>query len=77
MPKDAARIYLRVLDIRLEWLQSISERDARAEGAPFEGSYKAGFMRLWDSINKKRGFAWENNPLVWSVRFETTQRLEL
>ena len=27
------------------------------------------FERLWDSINKKRGFGWESNPWVWVVKF--------
>lgn len=36
MPKDAARIFLRVTDIRVERLQDITEEQARAEGAePF------------------------------------------
>ena len=33
MPKEAARIFLRVTDIRVEHLQDISEEDAIAEGA--------------------------------------------
>ncbi len=33
MPKRHARIWLRVLDVRVERLQELSEQDARAEGA--------------------------------------------
>lgn len=36
MPKEAARIFLRVTDVRMEQLQDITEEQARAEGAmPF------------------------------------------
>jgi len=28
------------------------------------------FVKLWDSINAKRGFGWEVNPWVWVVTFE-------
>ena len=33
MPREAARIFLRVLDLRVERLQEITEDDAKAEGA--------------------------------------------
>jgi len=29
---------------------------------------------FWDSINKKRGYGWSNNPWVWVYEFE---RIEL
>ena len=28
------------------------------------------FEKLWNSINKKRGFGWDVNPWVWVVEFE-------
>ena len=28
------------------------------------------FYTLWDSINKKRGFGWDQNPWVWVVEFK-------
>ena len=31
---------------------------------------KASFKSLWDSINKKRGFGWDENPWVWVVEFK-------
>ena len=34
MPKEAARIFLRVTDVRVERLRDITDEDARAEGAP-------------------------------------------
>jgi len=30
---------------------------------------KGSFSRLWDMINGKRGYSWENNPWVWVYEF--------
>lgn len=84
MPKWASRIKLRVLDIRVEHVQAISEEDAEAEGVKLmyddpnrvdrrHPKYREGFHTLWDSINGKRDggdFAWDKDPLVWVVEFE-------
>ena len=32
------------------------------------------FRDLWDSINAKRGYGWDENPWVVAVTFETQQR---
>jgi len=32
--------------------------------------YKNGFATLWDSINRKRGFGWDQNPWVWVIDFK-------
>jgi hypothetical protein len=32
----------------------------------------AKFRDLWDSINAKRGFGWDENPWVWVVEFKST-----
>lgn len=37
-------------------------------------SAKTDFIALWDSINAKRGYYWEDNPLVWVIEF---RRVEL
>jgi hypothetical protein len=31
------------------------------------------FCELWDSINSKRGYAWDTNPWVWVLTFEVTK----
>jgi len=65
MPRQAARITLEVEDVRLDWLQLITEDDARAEGV---GS-RTEFAQLWDGINAERGYPWKDDPQVWVVRF--------
>ena len=31
------------------------------------------FRRLWDSINKPRGFGWDENPWVWCISFKPAE----
>lgn len=77
MPKEAARIWLEVTDVRVERLQEITEEDARAEGVKAYGpnncsgtSARIAFAQLWDSLNEKRGYEWRVNPWVWVIEFE-------
>lgn len=76
MPKAAARIFLRVQNVRVEKLQDISERDCVREGIGKHCTreYKRpAFIRLWDSLNSKREdgkYAWDKNPWVWVIEFE-------
>lgn len=86
MPDWAARITLRVTDVRVERVQDISESGAIGEGVDVYSHGGAGlnyvvnnmtarepvdaFELLWDSINAKRGFSWDSNPWVWVVEFE-------
>jgi len=34
-----------------------------------EWTFREHFAELWDSINSKRGFGWDENPLVWVITF--------
>lgn len=76
MPKVAARIWLEVVNVRLERLQEIRENDAKAEGvAPHPNPhmyypYCEVFVTLWDSLNEKRGYGWDVNPWVWVIEFK-------
>jgi len=74
MPRWASRIMLRVVDIRVERLQEITEEDAKAEGVAgwhdtTDGTiYRPEFQLLWDRINGKRA-PWASNPWVWVIGF--------
>ena len=81
MPKEAARIWLKVMDVRVERLQDINDKEAEKEGFPLEkeihyteeGCPTNDFAELWDSTIKKKDldrYGWENNPWVWVVEFD-------
>jgi hypothetical protein len=82
MPREAARIFLRITDVRVERVQVITAQDAKREGmfAPYIAS-KTGYeteMRgevrdYWDYLNTKRGYGWDHNPWVWVIEFERTE----
>lgn len=79
MPKEAARIFLRVTDVRVERLQDITERQAEKEGCVDDIEYCVGnsarghFTELWDTTIKKdqlQIYGWNANPYVWVIEFE-------
>jgi hypothetical protein len=75
MPRSASRITLEVLDITPERLYNISLKDIQAEGLPTsndfdEDEYRGHFQELWDSINSKKGYGWNENPWVWVISFK-------
>lgn len=76
MPKAACRLFLEITDIRVEWLQDISEADAKAEGVKAEGAltHYYWFEQLWKSINGAD--SWNNNPWVWVISFKRIEKPE-
>ncbi|MDO5399312.1 MAG: hypothetical protein Q4G33_15465 [bacterium] len=77
MPKEAARIFLRVTEVRVERLQDITDEEAEKEGCNDYTSTACGFPYMWDNTVKKTDIAsygWNANPWVWVIEFE---RLEV
>jgi len=80
MPKWVARIFLEVVSVRAERLQVITGEEAIREGWPrnielfpninTQSKALTWFKHLWDSINAKRGYPWDNNNWVWSYEFK-------
>jgi len=70
MPKEAARIFLRVTDVRVERVNNITVPDCEAEGVTVPFCTRENFVKLWNSINEKRGYGWDVNPWVWIYEFE-------
>ncbi len=81
MPKEAARIFLRVTGVRVERLQEITEDGAVAEGiAPKGGNFALDdFESLWDTTIKpadRDKYGWIANPWVWVIEFERAEKPE-
>ena len=92
MPKEAARIWLKVKDVRVERLQEIAEEHAQKEGCQGtfvgDGSCMGSgwdvspvdeFSKLWDSTIKKselNRYGWDANPWVWVIEFERCEKPE-
>lgn len=75
MPKEAARIWLKVTDVRIERLQDIDDNGILAEGLEI-GCY---FEDIWDSTIKKpdrKKYGWEANPWVWVIKFGQCKKPE-
>jgi hypothetical protein len=77
MPKEAARIWLKVTDVRVERLQEITEVQAQAEGCNsglLTGACTARgqFEDLWNTTIKKSDidrYGWDANPYVFVIEF--------
>ena len=84
MPKEAARIWLKVTDVRVERLQEITEVQAKAEecnsGLLIGACTARGqFEDLWNSTIKKpdlNRYGWSANPYVWIIEFERCEKPE-
>ena len=75
MPREAARIFLRVTDVRVERLQDMQPYDIAFEGFRKQKD----FIALWDSTIKPADralYGWDANPWVWVIVFERINREE-
>lgn len=73
MQKEAARIFLKVTNVRVERLQDITDEQAEKEGCNDYSSTALGFCYLWNSTIKKQDierYGWDANPWVWVIEFE-------
>ena len=86
MPKKAARIWLKVTDVRVERLQEITIDGIRNEGlssmAVHAGDMEIAmeeWKNLWNSTVKKSDInhcGWDTNPRVWVIEFERYENPE-
>lgn len=91
MPREAARLFLKVTDVQIERLQDISPLDINAEGIKNiehdeydvemsdEAMEQIMFEELWDSTIKPADlprYGWEANPWVWVIEFERCEKPE-
>lgn len=84
MPKEAARIWLEVTNVRVERLWEISADGIRNEGLS-SAAVHCGDMeialkeweKLWNSIIPKKDidrYGWQANPWVWVIEFERCKK---
>ena len=86
MPKKAARIWLKVTDVRVERLQDITADGIRNEGLPSMAVHVGDmdvalkeWETLWNSTIKKSDidrYGWQANPWVWVIEFERCEKPE-
>lgn len=88
MPKEAARIWLEVTNVRVERLQDITIKNALKEGVDKyirlngeldENSIITSFIGIWNSTVKKSDldfYGWDANPYVWVIEFEVCDKPE-
>lgn len=83
MPKEYARLFLRVKDVRIERLNEISADDACKEGLDWKDYWcdngqsindpREWFKTLWESIYGNGSF---DNRYVWVIEFEVISKEE-
>ena len=86
MPKEAARIWLKVTNVKVERLQDITSEQICKEGVEVEEPYvlngeekRYAFSSLWNSTVKKSEldrYGWDASPWVWVIEFERCEKPE-
>lgn len=73
MPKEAARIWLKVTDVRAERLQDIDDSGIMADGLEIG----CDFENIWNNTVKKPDmprYGWDANPWVWVIEFKRCEK---
>jgi hypothetical protein len=80
MPREAARLFLRVTDVRVERVQKITGRDCQREGILLRPPFTKQELRecyrceIWDHRYAK--YPYDANPWTVAVTFEVKEGLE-
>lgn len=77
MPKKYARIFLKIINVKVERLQDITRKDVLSEGIREHAvnqfhPHTCLFETLWNSTAKD-GYKWEDNPYVFVYEFEKVE----
>ena len=85
MPREAARLFLCVEDVRAQRVQEITPLGAWNEGCRIGRSFPwedhipdlqnmcrdIVYKSLWDDLHAKRGLGWDTNPWTWVYTVKT------
>lgn len=82
MPKVAARIFLKVSNVKVKKLQEMQYEDFQVEGAvairfSTEEELKKSFVEIWDGTltkEKLEMYSWDVNPYVFVIEFERVEK---
>ncbi len=77
MPRFAARIFLKVTNVRIEQLQNVTEEETEWDGLQNYYDENSPYMlnvirfkNFWNNTYTKRNQSYEENPWIWTVEFE-------
>ena len=89
MPKEYARLFLKITDIKARRLRDITESEAQREGwdlsdtsgyetyDPVYMTKAIGWFRgVWESTYSKKGLRWIDDPWVWTYAFKVVSNPE-
>ena len=87
MPKEAARLFLKVTNVRIERVPDISIKDIISEGlegyirhtvddvyTKTEKELISEYQTLWDEIYESKGYGWDTNCWIWVIEFERCEK---
>lgn len=82
LPKWAARTWLKIVSVRAERVQDITNDDAffregieanERERRLMSDPYRQAFRRVWNQLYDQPGETWAANPWVWVIHYEKTE----